>query len=310
MRILICGGAGYIGCRVTETLLNLGHNVEVVDLLWFGNHLPNHPNLTLFKKDVLDLKIGDLEGYEQVIFLAGVSSVPIAELSPGKNFIHNAAAPAYLAHIAKQSGVKRLICASSCSVYEYVSDKICVETDPPLCKHPYAVGKLMGEVGIMHHANEDFSVICFRQGTVCGYSPRMRFDLLINSMVKYAIKNGVVNVVNPELHRPVVGMSDMCQAYVKAVWADYSVSGIFNIASKNYTIGEVADTVCEMLDCKSNVQTGPDRRSYQISIDKAVNVLGYHPVEFSGSIVNELRNELRTFSDWDDPVYYNKERLI
>ncbi len=113
VRTLIAGGAGYVGSALIPQLLERGQSIDVVDLFWFGNHLD--PQVGVIHKDIFDLQTSDLAGYDQVVFLAGLSNDPMAEFSPAKNFIYNAAAPAYLAYTAKKAGAKRFIYASSCS---------------------------------------------------------------------------------------------------------------------------------------------------------------------------------------------------
>ena len=115
MRILIVGGAGYVGCALVPALVDRGCTVDVIDLNWFGNHLP--ADVMSVNKDVFQCTREDFEGYDQVIFLAGLSNDPMAEFSPATNFIANGALPSYLAYMAKMAGVRRLIYASSCSVY-------------------------------------------------------------------------------------------------------------------------------------------------------------------------------------------------
>jgi nucleoside-diphosphate-sugar epimerase len=137
MKVLIAGGAGYVGSVLIPKLLDRGYNVDVVDLFWFGNHLP--ANTGILHKDIFDLTVSDLKGYSQVIFLAGLSNDPMAEFSPSKNFIYNAAAPAYLAYVAKQAGVRRCIYASSCSVYGYTDNELFDETRPVSSSYPYGI---------------------------------------------------------------------------------------------------------------------------------------------------------------------------
>jgi nucleoside-diphosphate-sugar epimerase len=122
MRILVAGGAGYVGSALIPKLLERGYDVDVVDLFWFGNSLP--AEVRIINRDLFDLQISDLKDYEQVIFLAGLSNDPMAEFSPSKNFIFNAAAPACLCYIAKQAKVRRYIYASSCSVYGYTENEL------------------------------------------------------------------------------------------------------------------------------------------------------------------------------------------
>src|SRR5262245_49415307 len=128
MKILLAGGAGYIGSALVPKLLDRGYDVDVIDLLWFGNNLPKKANI--IQKDIFKLEEAELKSYEQVIFLAGLSNDPMAEFSPGKNFISNAAAPAYLGYLAKRAGVKRFIYAGSCSVYGYTVNELYDENSP------------------------------------------------------------------------------------------------------------------------------------------------------------------------------------
>jgi nucleoside-diphosphate-sugar epimerase len=194
MKILVAGGAGYIGSVLIPKLLDRGYEVEVVDLLWFGNNLP--AEVVIIKKNIINLKEEDLEGYDQVIFLAGVSNDPMAEYSPSMNFIENGAVPAYLSYTAKMAGVNRFIYGSSCSVYGYTVNELFDENKPTVSHYPYGVSKLQGEFASMQLKDENFSVISFRQGTVSGYSPRMRLDLIVNTMFKCAVKDGEITVNN------------------------------------------------------------------------------------------------------------------
>ena len=313
MRILIAGGAGYLGCVLIPKLLERGYEVDVVDLFWFGNHLP--PQVQSVNKDLFDLHASDLKAYDQVIFLAGLSNDPMAEFSPSKNFIFNAAAPAYLAYIAKQAGVRRYIYASSCSVYGYTENELYDETSPASSAYPYGISKLQGEQAVLQLGNSDFSVISLRKGTISGYSPRMRLDLIINTMFKSALKDGRITVNNPSIWRPILGISDAASAYIRAVEANEKVSGIFNVASANYTVGEVGDLVKSALEQLHGLQVSldikhiRDFRNYKVSIEKAKNVLSFHPHEDVRSIVRSLVENVDCFRDWDNPSYYNIQTL-
>ena len=309
MKILVAGGAGYIGNVLIPRLLDRGYKVDVVDLFWFGNHLPRQ--VGVLNKDIFHLSVEDLEPYDQVIFLAGLSNDPMAEFSPSKNFIFNAAAPAYLAYTAKNAKVKRYIYASSCSVYGYTENDLYDETRPVSSNYPYGISKLQGEQAATQLADDDFSVIALRKGTVSGYSPRMRFDLIINTMFRYAVREQVITVNNPSIWRPILGIEDAATAYIRAVEANYKLSGIFNIASGNYTVGEVADLVRAAVEDRLNLRINlnikhiQDFRNYKVSIDKASNVLSFHPTENVKSIVGSLVDNMDKFQDWDNPLYSN-----
>src|ERR1700685_3752320 len=241
MKILCAGGAGYIGNVLIPKLLDRGYKVDVVDLFWFGNHLP--PQVGTLNKDIFHLSVEDLEPYDQVIFLAGLSNDPMAEYSPSKNFIFNAAAPAFLAYVAKRAGVKRYIYASSCSVYGYTENELYDETRPVSSNYPYGISKLQGEQAARQMADENFLVISLRKGPISGYSPRMRFDLIINTMFKNALREQTITINNPSIWRPLLSIEDAATAYIRAIEANYRLSGIFNVASGNYTVGEVGDLV-------------------------------------------------------------------
>ncbi len=309
MKLLIAGGAGYIGSVLVPKLLERGYEVDVVDLLWFGDHLPKEANV--IEKDIFDLEEKDLKGYDQVIFLAGLSNDPMAEFSPKDNFIQNAASPAYLGYIAKEAGVQRYIYAGSCSVYGYTVNELYDEESPAVSDYPYGISKLQGESSAMQMQEDGFSVICFRQGTVSGYSPRMRLDLIVNTMFKTALEKKEIVVNNPAIWRPVLSIQDAATAYIRAIEANYEISGIFNISSGNYTVGEVGDLVKEAIErdlgepIKLTIHNQQDFRNYKVSIEKALKVLSYKPKHDVPAVIDELVRNLDHFRDFDNKDYYN-----
>lgn len=309
LKLLVAGGAGYIGSVLVPAMLERGYEVSVIDLLWFGNHLP--AAVPLLKKDVFEVTEEDLSGFDQVIFLAGLSNDPMAEYSPSRNFVYNAAAPAYLAYVAKQAGVKRFIYAGSCSVYGYTVNELYDETSPAVSKHPYGISKLQGEQAVMQLCDSSFSVICFRQGTVSGYSPRMRLDLIVNTMFRTAMQTQDIIVSNPSIWRPILSIRDAVSAYTRAVEASDEISGIFNIASGNYTVGETADIVKDTIyyslgsRIKLRINNIQDFRNYKVSVEKAINVLSFKPSHTVESITNELIANMSQFDDFNNPAYIN-----
>ena len=290
-------------------LLDRGYEVDVVDLLWFGNKLP--PPIKIIQKDIFDLREEELAGYNQVIFLAGLSNDPMAEFSPSLNFIYNASAPAYLAYIAKKANVQRFIYAGSCSVYGYTVNQLYDETSPAVSNYPYGISKLQGEQAVLQLAEEKFSVICFRQGTVSGYSPRMRLDLIVNAMFKTALEKNEVTINNPSIWRPILSIEDAVNAYIRAIESNGELSGIFNIASGNYTVGEVGDMVQGAVErafqrkIKLTIKHIQDYRNYKVSVDKAVNVLSFKPKHDVDSILANLIENYDRFKDLSNPNYQN-----
>jgi len=313
MRILIAGGCGYVGSRLIPALIDRGYDVDVIDLLWFGNQLPK--GINVLKKDIFSCTEKDLKPYEQVIFLAGVSNDPMAALWPSENFIQNAASPSYLAYIAREAGVKRYIYASSCSVYGYSFDELHDETQDTVCDFPYGISKLQGERAVTQLQNDNFSTISLRKGTVSGYSSRMRFDLIINAMFKSAVTTDTITVNNPSIWRPILDIRDCVSAYIRAIQADYSISGIYNISSDNYTVGQVGDIVKNKLDSlfskkhKLVINNIAEFRNYKVNINKSATYIGFKPEYTVKDIVEDLYDHIDLFKNYTDKKYYNVEVL-
>jgi nucleoside-diphosphate-sugar epimerase len=309
MRILVAGGAGYIGSVLVPQLLDHGYEVDVFDSLWFGNHLPDEAKVQ--RRELFLTSPEDFQGYDQVVFLAGLSNDPMAEFSPAMNFMHNGALPSYLAYTAKRAGVKRFVYASSCSVYGYTVNELYNEDCPVTCGYPYGISKLQGERGVLQLADENFSAIALRQGTVCGYSPRMRFDLIVNTMFKSAMSDGQITINNPSIWRPILDVRDTSMAFLRAVQASSTISGVFNVASGNFTVGQIGDMVKDEIETRSgrkiklNVKDLQDFRNYKVTCERARLVLGFLPKYSIDDIVGSLYDHLDEFGDFSADEYYN-----
>lgn len=309
MKILVAGGAGYIGSVLVPLLLEHSYEVTVVDTLWFGNHLPN--GATLIEKNLFELGEANLAGYSCVIFLAGMSNDPMAEYSPAMNFVENASLPSYLAFIAKKAGVARFVYASSCTVYGYAVSELYDENCPVTCGFPYGISKLQGEHGVLQMQDPTFSTISLRQGTICGYSPRMRFDLIVNTMYKTAIQDGCITVNNPAIWRPILDVRDTATAFLRAVQADPAVSGVFNVAYDNFTVGQIGDLVKDAVEeltgkrVKITVKDMQDFRNYKVTCAKAKTTLGFAPKYDVTDMVKSLHKQRDSYGDFSDDLFYN-----
>ena len=221
--------------------------------------------------------------------------------------------PAYIGYLAKEAGVKRVIFASSCSVYGYTHNRTFTEDDIAISNYPYGVSKLQGEKALLALADENFSVICFRQGTVCGYSPRMRLDLAINTMFKNALSNKEIKLSNHKIWRPILGLTDLCNAYKLGVESDLEFGQVINLSSFNTTIGDLAKQVKEFMlefyELEINITDShvEDYRNYKVSTEKAENLLGFKAVQDGLSIIDDLYKNLAHFSDFNDESFYNIE---
>ena len=159
--------------------------------------------------------------------------------------------------------------------------------------------------------DDKFSVIALRKGTVCGYSPRMRFDLIVNTMFKAAMVDRQITINNPSIWRPIIDIRDAAAAYTRAIQADYSLSGVFNVTSGNYTVGHVGDLVkYEVEKLTGNrvditLKNVADFRNYKVTIDKARTYLGFQPQHTIEDIVADLFEHKSSFENYDKDEYYN-----
>ena len=313
MKILLAGGAGYIGTYLTEQLIKLNHTITIIDLFWFGDYLPkNSKQIIKIRKNLFDCVEDDFKDIDQVIFLGGLSNDPMANFAPNLNFIYNGSLPMFLGYLSKNAGVKRFIYASSCSVYGYTNGVEVDETFESKCDFPYGLSKYCGEKSIYFLRDENFSVICLRMGTVCGYSKRMRLDTVINAMFKDCVLSQSITVNNQHILRPILSIKDACDAYIKSINLDYKISGVFNISSENISIGNLAKRISTRMlkhlkkPININIRNIPDNRNYIVNIDNAQKILDFTPKYKVEDIIDDLYNNLKNFKHpLDNKVYYN-----
>lgn len=308
-KLLLVGGAGYIGTRFSTYLADKGYNITVVDNFWFGDFI--NDKVIKIKKNLWDLKVEDLVGFDAVLFLAGLSNDPMAMFRPDLNFIENSSAPVYLGFLAKQAGVKRFIGASSCSVYGYTKNKTLNENSLVKPSYAYGISKLQCEQGITTLEDNNFRPILFRKGTVGGWSQKMRYDLVVNTMLKNALTIGKITVHNPKLWRPLIDIRDVIQGYEIAIEADLDITGVFNLSGGNYTIGELGKIIhTELVDRGHKVELeilqNPDVRNYKVSTDKIEDELGfkarYSPLDSLKEILSNI--DVNSY-DFNKDIYYN-----
>ena len=308
-KILVAGGAGYIGTLLSTELTDRGYQVQVVDQLWFGNHFTT--NVPVKKKDLMSLETSDLEGFDCVVFLGGLSNDPMAKYSPSMNFVENSAVPSYLAFIAKEAGVNRFVYASTCSVYGYTANQLLDESSESIApQYPYGISKLAAERSIMNLQDQSFRPIALRKGTVGGWSPRMRFDLVVNAMTKTALTEGKIIVNNPSIWRPLVDIRDVVAAYVRSIESNLDISGVYNISEDNYTIGRLADLVKDTLLEEGHAVTIDTRnvqdfRNYKVTNSKAQMELDFKPRYTPRDSVKSILENVKNGIDLTDKKYYN-----
>lgn len=270
MKILITGGCGYVGTVLTDTLLNDGHIVTVIDTQWFGNNLKPHPNLTNIKCDVRDIDSINLENIDSILHLANIANDPAVELNPTLSWEVNVLAAQQLAEKAIRNGVKQFIYASSGSVYG-VKDEPHVTEDLPLVPiSVYNKTKMVAERVLLSYKDQ-MQIHCVRPATVCGISPRMRLDVSVNMLTFQALKNKKITVFGGDQTRPNIHMKDMVRVYQHFLNNIKIESGCYNAGFENISILQIAEMVKTKLGAIIDISESNDPRSYRQNSDKLLN---------------------------------------
>lgn len=322
MRVLVTGGAGYIGSVLSPLLLKRGHHVRLFDRFFFGDeHVVSWPKqVEVERGDIRTVKAAALRDIDVVIHLAALSNDPMANFAPDLNYQINTEATLRLARLAKRAGVKRFIFASSCSIYHHgaLDNHLCMEADPVDPQEYYSRSKYLAELVILPLATDDFVVTILRMGTVGGYSPRLRLDLALNTMVKTGLSLGKLIVNGGKQYRPLVDVRDVAACYLKLVGARATLINrhIFNIAHKNYLILPLAKEVRQVLrrqlkrDFDLEIRNSIRDRTYRVSTRKLARVLKFKPRwSMTQSVLSLLPYVARRGFDFDNPLYYNIERM-
>ena len=318
MKILVTGGAGYVGSRLVPHLLDRGHQVDVLDKLVFGPEglAPVKDRVRLKVKDVRKTAPEDFRGYDAVVHLAGISNDPTAEFNPEANLSINTAGTEHAARMAKQAGVKRFVFASSCSIYYSMKpdDALRDEVFPVDPQAPYSKSKYLAEKALLALAADDFTPVCLRKGTIHGQSGRMRYDLVVNTFTKDAFDRRQLTIhAGGRMWRPILHMSDAVEAYRLAVEAPREkVHGqVVNVLSDNLQVLKLAREVRRELETHCgvkldmNVQEVGAVRSYRVDGSKAESVLGFRPAAPFGPEVEAMWSALEGGIDFTQPIYYN-----
>lgn len=322
-KVFVLGGGGYVGCVLVEELLAKGYSVRVLDRLFFGRQPLEaiEDRIELVVEDMRDLDLRHFEGCDAVINVGGLSNDPTAEFDPKANEELNTLAAIRAGELARQAGVPRLIFASTCSIYdrgvgEETDDVLQDEDSPVEPQAAYATSKLAAERALLKMADADFAPVVFRKGTVFGFSPRMRYDLVVNSFVRDALAHGRITVhYGGSMWRPLIDVKDVARAYLAALGAEpHLIRGqVFNLSAGNFRISELALRTRRALrdagvDCDLEVDWSYRLvRSYRVSADKAARVLGFTPRVTVEESVGHMVDRIRThgYTDFSNPRYDN-----
>jgi nucleoside-diphosphate-sugar epimerase len=317
-KVLVTGGAGYVGSRLIPRLLEAGHEVRVFDLYLFGEEglagSRGNPRLSEVHGDLRDpiaVKHA-MVGMDTVIHLACISNDPSFELDPDLGKSINYDCFPGLVRAAKDAGVTRFVYASSSSVYgvkqeEHVTENLSLE---PLTD--YSKFKAMCEDVLMDAREPGFETLILRPATVCGYAPRLRLDLSVNILTNHAVTNRKIRVFGGNQVRPNIHVEDMCDLYLQTVvLPGEKIDGkVFNAGYYNQTISEIAETVRGEIgeDVAIAVEPTNDHRSYRINSDLIERELGFRAKRDIATAVRGLSDAFERGlipDSMNDPKYYN-----
>ncbi len=286
-RVLVTGGAGYVGSYLVPKLLAAGYPVNVLDLYLYGeevlDEVRDNPNLREFRGDLRNPQIVDsaLEGCVSVIHLACISNDPSFELDPtlGKSINYDAFRP--LVQAAKRKGISRFIYASSSSVYGIKETPNVTEELPLEPITDYSKYKALCESVLEEEREPGFATLILRPATVCGYSKRLRLDLTVNILTNHAINNGKIRVFGGSQRRPNIHIEDMTDLYIRSLDspAEKIDGGIYNAGYENHQVMEIAEMVRGVVGSSVEIAIEPtdDLRSYHISSERIADQLGFTP---------------------------------
>jgi len=322
-KVLLVGGAGYVGSVLADELLGRGYAVKILDRLYFGEDglRDIRDRVELIAGDMRTIDASVLQDVDSVVNIGGLSNDPTAEYNPQANHEMNTIATKKLADLCAANGIRRYLFASSCSIYDRgvsneSADVLLDETSEVHPRAAYSSSKREAENLLLEMTSDKFCPVILRKGTVYGFSPRMRYDLVVNTFVKSALMTGKMTLhYGGEMWRPLVDVRDVARAYIACLEApEDKVKGeIFNVSFHNVRISELALRVrVGLREAGYDAEIVPDYgyhgvRSYRVSAAKIQRVLDFKPKVTIEESVKDLVKQIHKYgyTDFENPKYYN-----
>tara|TARA_B110000008_G_scaffold239314_1_gene245997 strand:- start:405 stop:1364 length:960 start_codon:yes stop_codon:yes gene_type:complete len=287
MKILVTGACGYQGTLLVPMLLKNNHKVTAIDTQWFGNYLKKHKNLKNIKKNILDINENDLNKVEVIIHLASIANDPMGDLVHNLTWEYSCLGTMKLMELALKQNVKKIIFASSASVYGLKKEKKVTENLSLKPISIYNKAKMITERIILSYSNK-INCTIIRPATVCGVSPRMRFDVSVNMMTYQALKNNEMTVFGGHQTRPNIHMDDLLNIYIFFLKNNKKYNGIFNAGFENLKIIEIAKRVQKIIPSKIKIiKNNIDIRDYRVDSSKLL-ALGFKPKKNINNAIQEI----------------------
>ncbi len=303
MKILLLGGCGYIGTMLTQALLDEGHIVRVVDIMWFGNYLPKHKNLVVIKEDIRNPEKIPMDNIDAVIHLANVANDPCGELNSKLVWEVNVLSTMHLVERAIEHKIKQFIYASSGSVYGVKDEPEVTEELSLVPISDYNKTKMISERVLMSYQDR-ILIQCVRPATVCGYSPRMRLDLSVNMLAIQALSNGKITVLGGNQTRPNIHMNDMIAVYMYFLKIGEKLRGIYNAGFENISILDIAKKILSYVPAEIVISKSSDPRSYRMCSKKLLQA-GFKERHSVDEAIKELVNEFQGGNLKNEDACYN-----
>jgi nucleoside-diphosphate-sugar epimerase/CBS domain-containing protein len=317
-RILIVGGAGYLGSVLSSRLLERGYAVRILDNFMYGKRsleqIPRVAALEVIEGDLRNIHtcVSALDGVHAVVLLAAIVGDPASKIRPRETIETNVIAAQALAAACKHQCINRFLYASTCSVYGLGGDLLDEDAElRPISL--YARTKIASEKTILSMGDDYFAPTILRMGTLYGYSPRMRFDLVVNTMTMNAFSEGRIRVFGGKQWRPLLSVQDAAETYVRCIEADIASVGnqVFNIGSdeQNYQIDRLASMIAETLGSidVQHDKKSLDERDYRVSFSKVHDALGFQAVDTVAAAARTIYSILKEglIPDPSQKIYYN-----
>jgi nucleoside-diphosphate-sugar epimerase len=303
MHILITGGCGYIGHVLAPLLLEKGHKVTIVDIMWFGNRHAWHENLTVFKQDIRNTDSIPMEGVDAVIHLANIANDPCGDLDPKLSWEVNVLATMQLVERAINYNVKQFIYASSGSVYGVKDEEQVTEELSLVPISDYNKTKMISERILLSY-KDSIIVQCIRPATVCGFSPRTRLDVSVNMLTMQALVNKRITVFGGQQTRPNIHIKDIAGVFMHFLDVKDTNTGIYNAGFENISILDIAKKVIEYVPAEIVVTESNDPRSYRLNSDKLL-ATGFKPQYGVDYAIREIIDAFKSGGLKDEEINYN-----